>query len=1029
MEKSLNAVKYKVALIGSSGGGASTLSSGELIIETIRGQLKQIVSKESAIDVLDIRQEVDICAAALVISQKGFDFIDNEDDANFWVVDGPDRGIQLDGKGPLSYVNARAKYADEKIARMIDFGQVDALISISSDPSGINKLAVEAAIVKGIPIVGTGGTSIGEIATQGGNVVGCSGGSVATTALSRAICCASSLSAYWDLAYQPVGASLKISSVVGAVMPILLTASMANFALKMCLQNSIGTEYEPMFKFMINALTRALPAVISMITCMESSSLQELSMISGAVAGAVLSQGLVSSMLVGFITGKVLSCLIVFCARKSLLPTATTIIAVGCSSIFSALLLVPVSPEIEFYSSMAVTMLQELPGITYSVVLATVTAVYEEVMELSITSVVKEKSQIHASSIEAHEHVFLITTGIVCLIGGLIGWMCSVGSESGYYHSVMLPLIAFEMARNNGFSMVGSYDAVCLCMPAAGVCLAVWCLSSISCIRTITVENHEESKADLMEWRDAKGAIHSGSNSPRGGLGLRRGSGSIERVVPERVEARNQAIQVRCHRHLGWKGFVSNIIMGDFVEACYPYTLASEFYEVDVTEKVLLADAAVEKKAAEKEKVISSNVAATPEAAPTTTSAFTDVPSALKSVASSFMTPVDTKTHTNGSANGGKNGATTPPTADTSKTISRTGTGESFRAILDFPESMFKSMNDGVLGMAEYMNLTPSQQAEVQRKGLSPVPIGKGQSASTDSTENVRTAVRRRSKSSEKAAAADMNGLFESPTDTAGPKSPTMAAVSKKDGAIRARKTRFPVLLFFVRLSCFIAGGLLFLGSAHLYANKHHVKDVTVKKYLFSGARKIKTKSEVVQWGASGYHPVAITSSAYLPAPISILLTMYGHKVATNITDFGMAEPPEFSWTKLRSFVMPKVNVVLDLIEEAMPPPLDTIMFKEVPSLVLNATSNFNHALRDASIGVSRVMDSTLTPHYDKMVESSQELAKKHADRLQIHSYYAKALYSQQHFDTALLAGAAYAVAFGLPFLASLVCLFSSERH
>lgn len=32
------------------------------------------------------------------------------------------------------------------------------------------------------------------------------------------------------------------------------------------------------------------------------------------------------------------------------------------------------------------------------------------------------------------------------------------------------------------------------------------------------------------------------------------------------------------HRRLGWKGFISNIFFGDFVEACYPYTLTGGQY-------------------------------------------------------------------------------------------------------------------------------------------------------------------------------------------------------------------------------------------------------------------------------------------------------------------------------------------------------------------------------------------------------------------------------------------------------------------
>lgn len=99
------------------------------------------------------------------------------------------------------------------------------------------------------------------------------------------------------------------------------------------------------------------------------------------------------------------------------------------------------------------------------------------------------------------------------MFGVLCGILTSWGSENGYYHTVMLPLIALEMGFGE-LSFFGAFDLVCLCMPCAGVCSAVYLKS-------------------LYLPKDKK------------------------------------------HRQLGWKGLSSNLLFGDFVEACYPYTLSN----------------------------------------------------------------------------------------------------------------------------------------------------------------------------------------------------------------------------------------------------------------------------------------------------------------------------------------------------------------------------------------------------------------------------------------------------------------------
>ena len=74
-------------------------------------------------------------------------------------------------------------------------------------------------------ILTVGGTSISYIATEGGLIVGSSGGSVATTASSRAICFAASLAAHWGLHFRlPQPPTVPhIRSVFGAAMPVLVT--------------------------------------------------------------------------------------------------------------------------------------------------------------------------------------------------------------------------------------------------------------------------------------------------------------------------------------------------------------------------------------------------------------------------------------------------------------------------------------------------------------------------------------------------------------------------------------------------------------------------------------------------------------------------------------------------------------------------------------------------------------------------------------------------------------------------------------
>ena len=147
---------YRIALIGSSGGGGATLSSCDIIIQSIVSELKNIVQKKEEPKLSDI---VVLDAYILTISRVGFDFI-NQDSIVELQLSGLLSEKKLTGKeiqeGPLSEINNQYEIFDKELAELIMHGKIDGLISISSDPEGVNRFSIEAAIQKQIPVVGTG---------------------------------------------------------------------------------------------------------------------------------------------------------------------------------------------------------------------------------------------------------------------------------------------------------------------------------------------------------------------------------------------------------------------------------------------------------------------------------------------------------------------------------------------------------------------------------------------------------------------------------------------------------------------------------------------------------------------------------------------------------------------------------------------------------------------------------------------------------------------------------------------------------
>lgn len=462
------------------------MSSGESIIGQITSHLEAIWANNPV--------KVEITEAVFIVCAAGLDFAakaPHDVKAELWVKkDGGNVTCVL--KGSLFDVNDAAKNADKQMASQIEKQVIDAIISISSDPEpeGINGKTISVAVKAAIPVVGTGGTSVSAIATAGGNVIGCSGGSVSVTPTTRGICFAASLASYWGYQYSlphpPTFA--KFRAVVGAALPIILATSLAKLfsqALLECLSigmpavqnnaSSVLLVISNLLRELVDSLSnRVIPVVVGAITCAEVSHMNEVSLLSGAAAGS-LAGSMIGAFLAGTLSGYILPSLLVMCAQRSFFPTASTIVAVGMSGICGGAV---------------VSSLQVLAGPLLELVFAQISLVYVR-MNLN-------------SFFGFWFHVPL---------GALFGFLTSWGSENGYYHAIMLPIIAFEM-RNANFAVAGAFDFVCLCAPCAGVCAAAYLL-------TKTTRN------------------------------------------------------ISHFSNLGWRGFKSNLIWGDFVEACYPFTLHS----------------------------------------------------------------------------------------------------------------------------------------------------------------------------------------------------------------------------------------------------------------------------------------------------------------------------------------------------------------------------------------------------------------------------------------------------------------------
>ena len=205
--------------------------------------------------------------------------------------------------------------------------------------------------------------------------------------------------------------------------------------------------------------------------------------------------------------------------------------------------------------------------------------------------------------------ISLLVFGSVCygftIFGCILGWVVSWGSEHGYYHVIMLPLIALGMEGGN-FSVLGTFDSFCLCVPCAGVCFAIYVSSAYHLLPLHGANSPDPNytSENVLLFGDANndtsGKIDIGDVHINAHTTVKDNCNVVDSAGTEgncsSMSSSSQIISPQtnveaCHRlmggynhHLrqGIKGTISNLFMGDYVEACYPYTLHNRWILLSV---------------------------------------------------------------------------------------------------------------------------------------------------------------------------------------------------------------------------------------------------------------------------------------------------------------------------------------------------------------------------------------------------------------------------------------------------------------
>lgn len=407
-----------VAVLGSSG-----------------GNLRSHGGDDPARLINDIRRQLDaagfpLAGVQFVAASVSMDGISPSAPAELW---GLEHGAPaMLARGTLSEINDLARQRDADTARRIRSGEIGGLILMSADPDGVNAEAIAAAAEAGIPVAGTGGTSIARAQQLGVNLVAASG-TTGTTSTTRAVSYVAGLARHWAVKYRPVLGGSAVGSEHGpneaawrriSIRGIMVGSIPAFISLALILAFSRipGADFlTPVF----DALIAALPIVIAAVAARRISGLDEVGLVAGAIAGILSQAGGILGGLVGGILAGLLASFLIKRTLAWRFPATTANIVTGALAGL-------------------------LPGLLVYFALAPLTNLLGEWVKTAIEATV-DFSPILAGA-----------------LAGAVMWPAIIG---GVYHAVILPLVLLEMSEK-GHSFFGAIDMVALVMVSFGITLA-----------------------------------------------------------------------------------------------------------------------------------------------------------------------------------------------------------------------------------------------------------------------------------------------------------------------------------------------------------------------------------------------------------------------------------------------------------------------------------------------------------------------------------------------------------------------------
>ena len=319
-----------VAILGSSGGNLYSLGG-----KYPRQLLTEIITQCDA-------AKISVSAVQFIGAETSMDTAKDSTKASLYTLNENKPSIIF--QGSLQDTNREAEALDLEIAGKIKSGLIDGLILMSAHPDHANKYAVLAAAEMKIPIVGTGGTSMGNVGSKKGNVISVSG-TTGTTNRTRAISFVASLAKHWGMKYRPIFTQTSDNSSKSEnpfkrinIRGIMISSLPAFISMALILALSKIPWFSGLSD-VFDIIITALPVVLAVIAAKQISDLDEVSIVAGIIAGVLsIDGGIIGGILGGIGAGLLVQFLFAQCVKWRFPMTTVNIVAGGLSGIISCLL-------------------------------------------------------------------------------------------------------------------------------------------------------------------------------------------------------------------------------------------------------------------------------------------------------------------------------------------------------------------------------------------------------------------------------------------------------------------------------------------------------------------------------------------------------------------------------------------------------------------------------------------------------------------------------------------------------------------